>query len=376
MHRAYGLTSVLNAGYTGAGQTIVLIDSYGSPTVLSDLQTFDAGYGLPDPPSFKVLSPLGTIKFDPNNSDMVGWAVETTLDVEWAHAMAPGANIVLMTSPVSETQGVQGMPEFLFLEHYALQHNIGKIVSQSWGTTENTLFTSGGRQVLNNFNAFYQKAAGAGMTIFASSGDGGVANPNVNGKIYPFPTVGFPASSPYVTAVGGTSLTATTTGQYQSEAAWGGSGGGVSQYFKEPAYQAGLHVQHILKGYRGLPDIAANADPATPVLIYLSFLGASNAGYYSIGGTSEASPLWSGIIADGNQWAGRPLGFINPALYLLGNGSDGSRAYHDITVGNNSADNIPGYFAKPGWDLVTGWGSPQAGTLLQELIEITGGIPS
>ncbi|HEV7236528.1 MAG TPA: S53 family peptidase, partial [Ktedonobacteraceae bacterium] len=281
-----------------------------------------------------------------------------------------------MTSPVSETQGVQGMPEFLFLEQYTLQHHIGQIISQSWGTTENTLFTSGGKQVLNNFNSFYQQAANAGMSIFASSGDGGVANPNLNGKIYPFPTVGFPASSPYVTAVGGTSLTASTSGQYQSEAAWGGSGGGVSQYFKEPAYQAGLPDQHILKGFRGLPDISANADPATPILIYLSFLGPQNAGYFGIGGTSEASPLWAGITADGNQWAGRPLGFINPALYLLGNGSDGATAYHDITVGNNSSNNIPGYFAKPGWDLVTGWGTPNAGVLLQELIEITGGVPS
>jgi subtilase family serine protease len=240
MRRAYGLTPVLNAGFTGKGQTIVIIDSFGSPTIQSDLQVFDAGYGLLDPPSFKVLAPLGTINFDPNNSDMVGWAAETTLDVEWSHALAPDANIVLMTSPVSETEGVQGLPEFLYLEQYAVNHNLGKIISQSWGATENTLFTiSGGRRVLQNFEEFYKQAAAKGVTVFASSGDAGTANVDVNGNIYPFPTVNFPASSPYVTAVGGTSLFASTNGQYQSEVVWNGgqpnggaTGGGISQYFK------------------------------------------------------------------------------------------------------------------------------------------------
>ena len=128
-------------GDNGTGQTIVIIDSFGSPTLASDLATFDADYGLPAPPSLSVLAPLGSLPFDPTNDDMVGWAVETTLDVEWAHAMAPGASIVVLTSPVSETQGVQGMPQFLALEQYALDHHLGQIISQSWGTTENTLFT-------------------------------------------------------------------------------------------------------------------------------------------------------------------------------------------------------------------------------------------
>ncbi len=104
--------ALLKAGFTGVGQTIIIIDSSGSPTIADDLKTFDADYGLPDPPSLTVLAPLGTVPFDPTNSDQVGWAFETTLDVEWAHAMAPGAHIVLLTSPVSETEGVQGLPEF------------------------------------------------------------------------------------------------------------------------------------------------------------------------------------------------------------------------------------------------------------------------
>lgn len=376
---AYDVTPLLNAGYTGKGQSIVIIDSFGSPTIAQDLHTFDVGYGLPDPPSLKVLSPLGTVPFDPNNSDQAGWAFETTLDVEWAHALAPDANIVLMTSPVSETQGTQGLPEFLFLEQYAVKAHLGRIISQSWGTTENTLFTGSGRLALNQFESFYKSAAKQNITVLASAGDNGPANPDVNGTIYPFPTVGFPASSPYVTAVGGTSLFADTNGNYQSETVWdevaqqaGATGGGISQLFKEPDYQQDTlpqSDQKLLNGHRGLPDISYNADPITAILVYLSFIP-GQAGYYGIGGTSEGSPQWAGIIADANQYAGHPLGFLNPALYKLGHSKDASRSYHDTTVGTNSYGGITGYAATSGWDAATGWGTPKASTLVKELAEL------
>ena len=110
IRHSYGVDQLFAKGYDGAGETIVIVDSYGSPTLRSDLATFDAGYGLPSPPSLKILAPLGAVPFDPDNSDMVGWALETTLDVEWSHAMAPGAGIVVLTSPVDETEGVQGLP--------------------------------------------------------------------------------------------------------------------------------------------------------------------------------------------------------------------------------------------------------------------------
>nr|HET6903611.1 S53 family peptidase [Ktedonobacteraceae bacterium] len=379
IRKAYNVTPLLNAGYTGKGQSIVIIDSFGSPTIQNDLHVFDQGYGLADPPSLKVVAPLGTINFDPNNSDMVSWAFETSLDVEWAHALAPDANIVLMTSPVDETEGVQGLPEFMYLEKYAVSHNLGKIVSQSWGATENTLFTPGGKQVLNQFNDFYMQATtGQNVTFFASAGDSGASNVDINGNTYPFPTVGFPASSPYVTAVGGTSLFASTSGAYQSETVWdeiarsgGATGGGISQYFKEPSYQeASLPSsdQHLLNGYRGLPDIAYNADPFTSILVYISFLP-GQAGYYAIGGTSEGSPQWAGIAADANQFAGHPLGFLNPAIYRLGSSSDYHASFHDITVGNNTYNGVQGYDATPGWDASTGWGSPKTATLVAELLE-------
>ena len=378
IRNAYGITPLINGGITGRGQTILIVDSFGSPTIAQDLQQFDKDYGLPNPPSFKVLSPLGTVAFDPNNSDQVGWAEETTLDVEWSHAIAPGANIVLLTSPVSETEGVQGLPQFLQLEQYALNNHLGNIISQSWAATENTLFDSAGKAVISSFESFYQQAAAQHVTIFASAGDSGSSNVDVNNNTYPFPTVGFPSSSPYVTSVGGTSLYADTNGNYQHETVWdevansgGAGGGGISQYFSEPAYQSTTlpsSVQQQLKGHRGIPDISYNADPYTSILIYLSFIP-GQAGYYQIGGTSEGSPQWAGIIADANQLAGRPLGFLNPTLYSIGeipalaNGS-----YHDVTVGNNGYNNVPGYNATPGWDLASGWGTPRTTTLISQLI--------
>jgi subtilase family serine protease len=374
IQNAYGVASLLQAGYNGAGQTIIIIDSFGSPTIASDLKTFDADYGLPDPPSFVVQAPLGTVPFDPTNNDMVNWAFETTLDVEWAHSMAPGANIVLLTSPVSETEGVQGMPEFLALEKYALKHHLGKIISQSWGATENTLLDPAGQEVFEDFEEFYKEAIEHKVTILASTGDSGSSNVDASGKIYPFPTVIFPASSPYVTAVGGTSLYADESGKYQFEIVWndhyiGGGGGGVSQQFSEPFYQYGLPtpVQAALNNHRGIPDVAYNADPNTAILVYTSFLGPTNTGYFFIGGTSEGAPQWAGIVADANQLAGHPLGFLNPKIYEIG---EAASFFHDITFGSNAFNGfsgVPGYNATPGWDLATGWGTPDLGALVREL---------
>jgi subtilase family serine protease len=368
IRHAYGVDQLVNRGDDGAGKTIVIIDSFGSPTITSDLASFDAGYGLPAPPSFKILSPLGTVPYDPTAiPDQVGWAEETTLDVEWAHAMAPGASIVLLTSPVDETEGVQGMPQFDYLINYALDHHLGQVISESWGATENTLFNPAGEQVIQSFNDSYARAAAMGVTALASTGDAGTGNVETNGTtVYPFPTVNFPASSPLVAAVGGTSLYADTSGDYQYETVWnsdgGASGGGISQRFGEPFYQAVLprSVQKELGGARGIPDIAWNADPNTPILIYLSIFGPSRAGFYTIGGTSEGSPSWAGTVADLDQLAGRGLGLLDPYLYALG---ATGRGFHDVTIGNNGDNGVPGYNATPGWDLTTGWGSPNLAQL-------------
>jgi subtilase family serine protease len=373
IRNAYGLNQLIARGDDGKGETIVIVDSYGSPTIASDLAHFDAGYGLPAPPSFKILAPLGTVKHQ------LSWAAETTLDVEWSHAMAPDASIVLLTSPVNETQGVQGMPQFDALENYALDHHLGQVISQSWATTENDLFSPAGRQVFDHFEATYATAAAEHVTVLGSTGDSGSANPKVNGKNYTFPTINFPSSSPLVTAVGGTSLYATTHGSYKSETVWnsdgGATGGGISQYFPEPFYQRFLPAsdQAELDGHRGTPDISWNADPNTPILVYLSYLGPKKAGYYTIGGTSEGSPDWAGFTADLDQFAGHPIGLLNPYLYALGAAGVG---FHDVTVGNNSIDGVPGYSATPGWDAATGWGSPDLGQLLPDIASLARGNPS
>jgi subtilase family serine protease len=378
IRHAYGVDQLINRGDGGRGQTIVIFDSYGSPTITSDLASFDAGYGLPAPPSFEILSPLGTVPYNPTAiPDQVGWAAETTLDVEWAHAMAPYASIVLMTSPVDETEGVQGMPQFNELENYALDHHLGDVWSQSWGATENTLFTPAGEQVYRDFEDTYARADASGVSVFASTGDAGTANVETDGTtVYPFPTVNFPASSPLITAVGGTSLTADTSGDYQSETVWPDGGGGISQKFSEPLYQRLTLTrsdQSELGGMRGIPDVSWNADPNTPILIYLSFFGASAAGYYTIGGTSEGSPDWAGLAADLDQLAGHPLGLLNPYLYALGAAGIG---FHDITVGNNGQDGVPGYSATPGWDAASGWGTPDLSQLFSDVVFLARGNQS
>ncbi|MHB8430126.1 MAG: S53 family peptidase [Acidimicrobiales bacterium] len=358
MRRAYGIDTLTSAGDNGAGQTIVIVDSYGSPNIQSDLKQFDTAYGVPPPPSFTVDAPLGTVPFKSSDLTMIIWAEETTLDIEWAHAMAPGAGLVLLTSPVAQTRGVKGMPQFLQLEQYALDHHLGNVLSQSWGAPESTLLTPAGRSIISRFDSFFQQAASAGVTVLAASGDHGSAQGGG-----PNPTVQFPASSPWVTTVGGTSLQATVTGHYQSEVTWnssvGASGGGVSQIESEPAYEQCLPAgdQTLLHGFRGLPDVAMNADWNTSVPIFLSLPGATGS-YWLVGGTSEGSPVWAGIVADLNQRAGAPLGFLNPLLYRLGCSGGLAGLMHDITVGTNAWGGVPGYVATPGWDPVTGWGTP------------------
>ena len=381
MRRAYGLDRLIDEGMVGAGQTIIIIDSYGSPTIREDLKVFDRGYGLPDPPSFTVLAPLGTVPWDPNTyPDEPGWAGEVTLDVEWAHAMAPGADIVLLTSPVDETEGVQGLPEFLALEQYALDNHLGNIISQSWSATENTLFlnTAGpqGPQVIRDFEAFYARAVREHVTVLCAEGDSGSADVETDGvTFYPYPVVDFPCTSPFATSVGGTSLYLDTSGDYLYETVWndsiGAGGGGISQLFKEPFYQQlslPEPVQKELGGMRGVPDISSNAGCFTTIVIYSSFPGGGEPGWYYICGTSEATPDWAGIVADLNQYAGHPLGWLNPILYAIGGDGQWSKIGRDITVGNNAwLAGVPGYSATPGWDPASGWGTPN-------LVELPGRV--
>jgi subtilase family serine protease len=364
---AFGVEQLIEQGYTGKGQTIIDIVSFGSPTLQQDMDTFDQQFGLP-PIKIQVISPINEPVYDPNH-DRGGWAQETTLDVQIIHAIAPDANIIVMTSPVAETEGTIGLPEFLQLEQYALSHHLGSIISQSWGASEVTLKDAAGQQELQKWNTFFQQATTQqGMTFFSSSGDNGATDYTdlKATKLSPTPTTSFPADNPWITSCGGTTVIH-DGGTYQ-ETAWSGSGGGFSSFYPEPSYQQLLpaSVQSELNHRRGVPDVSAPADPTTGLAIY------TQGQWNIIGGTSASAPFWAAVSAIGNQMAGHPLGFINPALYKLATSSHYSQDFYDITSGNNSVHsqgvNVQGYSATTGWDPITGLGAPIAYKLLPDLI--------
>jgi subtilase family serine protease len=374
MRVAYSVQSLLERGFTGKGQTIVDIVSYGSPTLQQDMDTFDQQFGLP-PITIKVLSPLGTKPVDhPSIKDLAGWAGETTLDVQIIHAIAPDAGIVVLTSPVNETEGTIGLPQFLQLEQYAISKHLGNIISQSFGASEVTLNNAAGKQEVQTWDAFFKQATTQqGITFFASSGDNGATDyADLQAtQLSPIPTTSFPTDDPWVTSVGGTTLQRNSTA-FQ-ETAWnsngGASGGGFSVFFSTPSYQMTLptSVQNQLNNRRGVPDIAGDADPSTGLAFYTSSIGWDLAG-----GTSASAPLWAAFMAIANQMAGHPLGFINPMLYKLAASSAYAQDFHDITIGNNNVDHngvqVKGYPAVTGWDPVTGFGTPVLDKLLPDLI--------
>jgi subtilase family serine protease len=214
---AYNLAPLYKRGITGKGETIVIVDSFGSPTIAHDLNVFDKQFNLPAPPSLKIIAPAGKIPaWNPNNTDMTGWAGETTLDVEYAHTIAPGANILLVETPVSETEGVNGFPQIVQAEDYVIAHHLGGVISQSFGATEET-FT--GIAQVKALRTAYEAAAAQknGPTVLAASGDAGATDYQANGTdLYTHPVTDWPASDPLVTSVGGTQLIPLAHGAWES----------------------------------------------------------------------------------------------------------------------------------------------------------------
>jgi subtilase family serine protease len=362
---AYDLNPLYSGGITGAGRTIVIVDSFGSPTIASDLQTFDAQFGLPNPKL--TIDQFGTIPpFDPNNPTMVGWALETTLDVEYAHSIAPGANIVLAETPVAEVEGTSGFPEMMNAEQSLINQGIGDVISQSFGATENTFpgFAQGNFSSLLDLRYAFKDAALHGVTVVAGSGDDGATNAESDGStLYPMPVTSWPSTDPLVTSVGGTMLNLDNSGNRLSpDTVWndgfGAGGGGESGVFGRPLFQLG--VARVVGGHRGVPDISMTAAVNGACWIYLSFGGAGGAGWDLVGGTSEATPIFAGVVALADQLAGHRLGDINPYLYLLGALSQHSSAptgLVDVTSGNNSFAGVTGFSAGRGYDLASGWGT-------------------
>jgi subtilase family serine protease len=376
---AYDLGPLTKAGITGAGQTIVIVDSFGSPTIASDLAHFDAYFELPPPPSFRVIQPAGKVSpFHAGNSNRVGWAQETTLDVEWAHVIAPGASIVLVETSTSENEGTTGFPQIVTAEDYVLRHKLGQVISQSFAATEQTFPSTASLLALRGA---YKLAARDHVTVLAATGDEGATSYKYNMQdLYTSRAVSWPATDPLVTAVGGTQLDLRADGTRRSaDVAWRNSGGGQSIVFGRPSYQNG--VRAVTGSARSVPDISMDASCGSSVAIYGSFSG--GAGQWNpICGTSLATPLFAGIVALADQYAGHgkahSLGLINPAIYAIA--ARHERGIVDIRTGSNTQTfsqrgkqhTVKGFRARPGYDLVTGVGTIDAAYFVPELARLAG----
>ncbi len=243
IRKAYGLDQIIASGINGTGQTIVIIDAYGSPTLEADLAAFDSAFGLPAPPSIQQIRMPGSTPFDFNDPNQLGWAEETSLDVQWAHAIAPNANIIVVAAVTNNDD------DLLAAQNYAINQKLGSIISESFGESELALqqFGKAGQKIFNDNEASYQKAASRKITVVVSSGDDGSAGFDINGVEQTVPVANYPASSPNVLTVGGTNLffgsTNPTTqdvhadpnGAYIGELVWndgfGAGGGGISKQF-------------------------------------------------------------------------------------------------------------------------------------------------
>ncbi len=371
IQNAYNITPLYKSRTTGVGHTIVLIDAFQSPTIRHDLALFDRIFGLKDP-KLQIFAPDGLVPFNPKDAAQVGWAGEITLDVEWAHAIAPGANIALVLANPLKVQSntFSGfLLNILRATQFAVKNNLGDVISQSFGGNENCATP----EVLQVQHQTFAAATAKKISLLASSGDMGAAQINCASTSFAR-AVSTPASDPLVTAVGGTTLTANAAnGTYMHETAWVGSGGGFSAIFPRPNFQG--HAQQT-SNQRGLPDVASVADPRTGVVVVWSSSGQGANLAAVFGGTSVGAPQWAGITVLTNERMGARIGLLNGALYRLGASAQAALAFHDIAQGNNNfagqdangaTVDVKGFNAAKGWDPVTGLGTPNVAELARLL---------
>jgi subtilase family serine protease len=373
---AYNLPSLYSKGINGKGRTIVIVDAFGSPTIANDLLNFDQylGLGTPSPRIVKV----GKVPaFNPGNGDMIGWADETSLDVEYAHAGAPAAKLVLVEVANDNLAQLAGGVR------YAVQHKLGNVISLSWGAPEQDMSKS----FVKTYSSIFSQAASSHITIVASSGDSGASGQQNNGSYYRDPVASWPATSPFVTAVGGTKLNLNASGGRNGlDTAWNdtfstavndfffgndgpnplATGGGKSAYFGRPSYQKA--VRGVTGGQRGIPDISMSASCSVAVNVFETFTGGQG-GWTASCGTSESSPMFAAIVALADQEAGHGLGLINPALYALA--AKHAPGIVRVASGNNtvsfSGATVHGYSVRNGYNLVTGLGTVNGKFFVPEL---------
>ncbi len=339
---AYNMTGLYGRGIYGTGVSVSIVTAFAFEN--STLQYFDSQFGI-TPYLVNQIQPLGGTG---------NLSLETTLDVEWMSAIIPNATINVVEGPNAQ------ISTFTNLFDYVVSHNLSSVASTSWGTPESGTPSS----TITADNNIFKQAAAQGIAITTASGDYG-AYDNTSQL-----TPDFPSSSPWVTAVGGTWLNLTQSGSNvvrYSETSWNKSGGGISTVFPAPAYQAKLPGGIVLKG-RGVPDVAFDAMPASGYFVY--YPTASNpGGWVGAGGTSFGAPIWAAVLGLENQLrtssGEHNLGFPNPTIYSISLSSNYSKVFYDITRGNNGY-----YSAGPGYDLVTGLGSPDVTSLALMLAKI------
>ena len=316
----------------GAGETIAIVDAYDDPNIQSDLNTFDSQFNLPAITITKVNESGGTIL--PSTDPTGGWEVEESLDVEWAHAMAPAASILLVEATSSSTN------DLLAGVNFGAAH--ANVVSMSWGTPEFSGETS--------YDSDFIKA---GVAFVASSGDDGAPD-------------SWPAASPNVLAVGGTALTLSTNGTWSSEVGWSGSGGGPSADEPQPSYQSGVVTTSTM---RASPDVAYNASPSTGFAVYDSNpYNGTTYDWLTIGGTSAGAPQWAALLAiadEGRLLSGQAALDSTNAQQVMDVLYKAPGDFHDITSGTSTG--TPNFTAGPGYDDVTGLGSPIANEVVESL---------
>jgi subtilase family serine protease len=377
---AYGIKPLLERGIDGRGETVVLpelAESQLNPPLVTDLRqdmtAFDRHFQLPTA-RMRVVTTLAGAK-----SPWLAFG-EEVLDVEVVHALAPDAHLVILLLPSTSLDNT-GNAVAAAIAEFRLGPTLGSVMSISAaGQIGGEHCVS--RAQAGRVNAAIHAAVDRRLTVVAASGDIGAAAYQcdlyaaLTGTPPASPGKGvlLLASDPFVLSAGGTALTAShATGAWISETAWGlasgnpgnqggsfqASGGGFSRLFARPAYQAGVRG---IDGARGVPDVAADASDRTGVAVVFS--NGTQDMVQSHGGTSAAAPIWAALMALADQYAGHPLGFVNPAIYQIARSSRYHQAFHDITSGNNTVQfppvTVTGYRAASGWDAVTGWGSPNA----------------
>ncbi|MFF4821906.1 S53 family peptidase [Streptomyces sp. NPDC001312] len=372
--RAYNLNPLYRAGVTGKGRTIVIVDSFGSPTIQHDLDVYSARFGMKS--THVDVVKWGTVPpFDPANGDHNFWAGESTLDVEMAHAVAPDAHIVLVETGVNQSgDGTTGLREMMDAEKSLIDRGVGDVISQSFGATENTFpgFRSGDFSSIENLRYAFKDAARRGVTVLAASGDDGATSPTANGEAnYPYRANSWPSSDPLVVSVGGTQLHLDAKGDriapdsvYNDD---GASGGGLSPVFARPSYQN--RVEQVVGHRRGTPDVSMSAAMNGGAWVYSSY-DPKRVGWDVYVGTSAASPLFAGIVALADQVAGHRLGDIHQALYSLSAQSsrNPSTGIVDVKDGtNNSYAGVTGHTAVKGYDMATGVGTIDAARFVRAL---------